>query len=138
MEKKRSIGVTIFSLYLVIVGVLSSFFSIQVIIRLIHSGAISRMIDSGTISAQNGTLFIRTIVFIAFIVGGVFVYLRKNWARRMMVIICSIYGTLSVSVYIYYNLLTELPIWFFSLMIFMTYIFPIVFLTRPKVKEQFK
>jgi len=116
VEKKWSIGVNAFSWYQIVQGI---------VVGLI--GVLSFDIHHIGYSIQ------RPIVAILLIVMGVYLLQRKNWARLGIITVLT--AALAISLYFAILFRPNILVYFFRCMITGAMIY---FLTRPKVKEQFK
>lgn len=137
MEKKRSKGLTTlgrFFLFCVILGIMFAFI-----------GLISG--PSGPQDALGGTLsdLIRIGFILSpfiFLIEGIGILKLKNWARIFTITFCLINTLLVVIYFIHFHIVLKMPldilndlIWL-SIGVFSLYV--IYYLTRSKVKEQFK
>jgi len=81
MEKKRSIGLTIFSLYLVFFGWLIS--------SSMLNGIMKNMYTRTSFSLYKLCVIMETLGFIIMLISGIFIFLRKDWYRRLLIYTCS-------------------------------------------------
>jgi len=133
MEKKRLIGITIFSSYLVFAGLIGFSSMIEIIRRGIYFKATHPDVTGLGLGRHHVLVFI----YFPFIIGGIFTFFRRNWARKLLVAMCSL---LCVdSIYYTYSAMSWRKVdWMEYILVSTVTIFPIIFFTRPKVKEQFK
>ena len=95
--------------------------------------------STGIVSA-NLLLSIDVIIGLIFIVTGIGLYKLSNWAKNMAICI-SICMTLFISItfsVVVYRGLSFLTLSIVALILFILSILPMIYFTRPKVKEQFK
>jgi len=127
MEKKRSKGIAVFSVILMIYGLGCSMCVTPSFLK----KAPFSLIEIVAILPHLALLFY-------FFIGGIFIFYLKNWARKLMVVWCTL-AFLSVIYYLYVGLSGEAPYMVsVSLPMLVIYSVPIYVLTRPKIKEQFK
>ncbi|MFA4888053.1 MAG: hypothetical protein WC628_00560 [Candidatus Omnitrophota bacterium] len=118
MEQKRAVGVILFGIGEMLIGLfaLRWFFSFQKLSKVSY--------DPAPLAAEISFLFL--ILFFGYIMIGVFVLKQEEWARKL-----SIFLVPSAIVFANNETLALAAIGFFSIANFF-------YLTRAKVKEQFK
>lgn len=133
MEKKRSLGITIFA-YLIIAVSLLSFATII-------TTAIGRHNQFPNIRLFEDDHFmvpfcIMMVSFVGFGFVGIGLLMLKRWARTLCLILISLLGALYIASFAF-NHLGLLSVGIISIVAAII-AFPFLYLTRPKVKEQFK
>ncbi len=136
MEKKRSVGILAIGFSVIILGLYKSPLSIWKISYIITN--FSQTIRQ--LGFLMSFLYIpESLLSICFIIGGVGFLLLKKWAIYLL--------RISLLIDIIFHLFFTIKIWFFQLSVFRPFVGFIIlfvelifyfFLTRPKVKEQFK
>ena len=128
MEKKRSVGVTIFSVIMIIAG----------IVLIFATYSVPLIIESFMPTAMLSLCII--------IIVGIYILKRKNWARILVLWVTSLWvivGLLTTYSSIFktampgsklvVNIVADFLIWHF-----LPFVTTFYFFTRPKVREQFK
>lgn len=120
MERKRSIGITLFGTFALILG-------------LVMLTVSSRMM------MYHLTLYttVYVIASLSFIGSGIFMFKRKNWARRLFLVLLTINVFTGTQGY-YFGLLLVKSLFVYLIFSFSPFVLSLYYLTRPRVKEQFK
>ena len=133
MEKKRSKGLVLMGCFLVVLGICQVSNIPNALAWKSGAGEMAYLYVWG--------IFLYLLMFLGYLLSGIFLFFYKNWARKLAIglsIAVLILGSLSLSS------LSSLRGSFWSvdmcyrIMFLMISGFPILYLTRPKVKEQFK
>ena len=131
MEKKRSIGITLFAIYFILNGI------IAIPGTIVGSFLRSSMNVKSNLILDIILAILCTIIFIAC---GIGLLKRKEWGRKLALIypfIRAIFILLSIPEIKKIIQSMETPIWFFSYKLVIPIII-LLYFTRSKVKEQFK
>jgi len=137
MEKKRSVGVTVFGIIMIIVGILG------ILSSLVGGSMICSIAGVKPHAIFLGVGFLFTTIGIMYLIGGFGVLSLKPWARNLtlllssfnsILIILMLLGTVKVIVKDPIAILYCIP----QILLLFLLIGIIYFFTRPKVKEQFK
>ena len=126
MEKKKSIGVMILTLLILIFGLITTYFAI-IGIRLFPSGLFKNL-------PALKLVWILLPFGILYIASGIGILFLKEWGRKMLLMT-------SPFIFLIYLLLLIIGGIDMRIMTILYVLMPILFLyffTRPKVKEQFK
>jgi len=139
MEKKVSIGIIIFSLYLFFIGVWRLMGTIDLkslMIGIYYPDYYAFKMMSPYI------VVVRVIAHIVLFSSGLFMLLKRDLARRTGLLVCVLLIFIN-SYYVikfqgYYSAISGQPVLVILIIQWLWYLVPIYFFTRPKVKEQFK
>jgi len=162
MEKKRSIGIWGLSVYLLLL-IVFNWIPNMITLRALPQtpSRITAMIEAAHspswvalnisfLIIMGVHLLITSVIFLA---GSIFILQLKNWARLTIIYCCVV--LLAIVVYLFivgfpstdfaiqklYSIIQQDPVSYHinsSLFNFLIYVLPVLYLTRPKVKEQFK
>jgi len=133
MEKKRSKGITLVAIFSIMVGL---YFLYEK-----HSGIhyLPQLIEAKQWLVLSGIL-----IDFLYIIAGIGLLRRLNWSRKLFIFITFVFliGVIRSSFYLIMNdmIAQYSPILMVRLFMIMSilFVFSLIYLTRPKVKEQFK
>jgi len=128
MEKKLLKQYSIFRIYLLIIGIFYGSVAVKVISKMFEVGA-ERVIIVGSL--------LECLCLFLLVLLGTFLNIRKQWFRMFTIAVCIVSGAwtawrLSIS------FSNQMVVTYLGIQILLVNILPVIYLTRPKVKEQFK
>ena len=132
MEKKRPIGVTVF-------GIIGMVFYAFIFLLAAFGSFLGNASLSDSVFA-----FISLLFGISLVISGIFIIMLRRWARILFIFQMCLIGTLAglwLIIAIITKQIDNSLIFFLTFVIFFLFLLPICciyYLTRPKVKEQFK
>ncbi len=131
MEKKRSVGVTIFGLLIVAGGIIALLYNFNFLRKM-------PVLEGVTSSSLKAFAITCNVLLFSSLIYGIGVLLLKGWARAMLIII-------NIAVLIVYPssiFILKIPyVYLNKIAVAISLGFPLAllyFFTRPKVREQFK
>lgn len=147
MEKKRSAGVTIAGIFIIIISILAIPMQFPYFITTFQQPIekeikkdVAFSTDLSLRMRQMRTLAIRRIVYaFIFLISGIGIIKRKNWCRLLfMTMIVIIFLSNFLDIILHRSILAKImqSIRIYSLLLLITFI-PLFYFTRTKVKEQF-
>jgi len=137
MEKKRSVGVTIFGIIVIIVSIF------EILSGFVGGTMICLVAGVKPHAIFIGVMFLFTMIGIMYLIGGFGILSLKYWARNLILLVSFFKSILIIlSLFLGIKVVIKEPaaaLYFIPQIIVLFLLISILyFLTRPKVKEQFK